>query len=360
MFVASLNLDLFFKKVFSNKRVAKKFLEDLLSVKITEIELLTVDNKLTDDSVFVKFDFRCKIRGQYVVIEMQQQYKIDVIKRFYLYHSVSTALQLEVLKSVNYTRPNGEDYTEKNYSGLEPVITLIWMVDDMLGFDEDFIVYSTLPEVSKDFIKDDDLWAKPLDEILNARKKTLQILNNKTKGLDFFAQNKLIYIFQKNIVKNKRIDLPYFKWFDFAQMSRNRDNKEEDFAQYKKDKDMAEVINRLRKDKLSPDEFKYVSDAPMFELFWERMRQEHDAELKRRNKLEAAQSLKLEKAKAEKEKAEAEKEKEASRAESFENIFLEQIKAHLQEGGTIQSIPEKLKINIELASKLVALIQAGN
>ena len=84
----------------------KKFLEDLLGVKITEIKLLSVENKLTDASVTVKFDFRCKIHGQYVVIEMQQKYKVDVIKRFYLYQAVATALQLETLKPNAATKIN--------------------------------------------------------------------------------------------------------------------------------------------------------------------------------------------------------------------------------------------------------------
>jgi predicted transposase/invertase (TIGR01784 family) len=100
MYAAPLNLDLFFKKVFSNRRVAKRFLEDLLGKKITEIKLLNIENKITDGAVTVKFDFRCKINGQYIVIEMQQKYKIDVVKRFYLYQAVSTALQLETLKPV--------------------------------------------------------------------------------------------------------------------------------------------------------------------------------------------------------------------------------------------------------------------
>jgi Helicobacter pylori protein of unknown function (DUF874) len=374
MFVASLNLDLFFKKVFSNKRVAKKFLEDLLGVKITEIELLTVDNKLTDDSVFVKFDFRCKIEGQYVVIEMQQRYKVDVIKRFYMYHAVSTTLQLETLKPITLRKPNGETYTEKNYSGLEPVITLIWMVDDMLGFEEDFIVYSTLPEVARDFITDAKLWQKPLDDILEERKQMLHILGNKTKGLDFLAQNRLIYIFQKNIVKNKRIDLPYYKWFDFASMSRNPNNKEEDFIQYIKDKDMAELINRLRKDKLSPDEFKYVSDYPKHELYWERLRQDHEAELERRTKLETAQRLKTEqekqraeqeKQRAEQEKQRAEQEKqraeqEKQRADLLQNALLKSIKILLQQGGTIHTISEELDISVEEISKMITKIQEDN
>jgi hypothetical protein len=54
MFVASLNLDLFFKKVFSNKRIAKHFLQDLLGVKTTEFEYLKIDNKVTNESAIVK------------------------------------------------------------------------------------------------------------------------------------------------------------------------------------------------------------------------------------------------------------------------------------------------------------------
>ena len=63
MYLAPLNVDWFFKKVFSDKRIAKSFLQDLLGVKITEITLLATDYKLSDDAVLVRFDFRCKING---------------------------------------------------------------------------------------------------------------------------------------------------------------------------------------------------------------------------------------------------------------------------------------------------------
>lgn len=55
MFVASLNLDVFFKKVFSNKKIAKNFLQDFFNVKITEIKLLATDHKVTDDATLVRF-----------------------------------------------------------------------------------------------------------------------------------------------------------------------------------------------------------------------------------------------------------------------------------------------------------------
>jgi hypothetical protein len=347
MFVASLNLDLFFKKVFSNKRLAKKFLQDILGVKITEIQLLNVENKVTDASVTVRFDFRCKINGQYCIIEMQQKYKIDVIKRFFLYHSVSTALQLETLKAIKVTKLNGETYTEKNYSSLEPVITLIWMVDDMLGFEEDFIAYSTLPEASVNFIKNTDLWKESLENILKEREKTLKIIENKTKGLDFFAKNRLIYVFQKNIVKNKNITLPYFKWFDFANMSRNPENKEEDFLNYKNDKDMAEVIARLRKDKLPPDEFKYVSDLMSYEILMVRKDEDHKVAMARQQKHAHERELKIV-ALADQERQKADQERQKAN-----HVKLKLVKMLLAQGATIMSIAETLEINVDEATALV-------
>lgn len=363
MFVASLNLDLFFKKVFSNKRIAKKFLESLLGISITEIKLLSVDNKLTDDAVLVKFDFRCKIHGKYVVIEMQQKYKVDVVKRFYLYHTLGTALQLETLKPITVTKPNGETYTEKNYSGIEPVITIIWMVDDKLGFDDDYVVFTTLPEAAKDFIDDDNLWEQPLEKILEARKKTLNILHNKTKGLDFFSQNRIIYVLQKNIVKNNQVGLPYFKYFDFASISQRRDNKEEDFFKYKDDKDMAEVINRLRKDKLTSEEFKYVSDLYNYEIFLARKDQDHKKNMARQkkrlekialdNQLEMMKKAELEKMVAiEQEKQKVEQEKQKAKL-----LQIKLAKMLLLQGETTAIIAETLEISLKEALELIERIE---
>ncbi len=357
MFVASLNLDLFFKKVFSNKRIAKHFLEDLLGVTITEIKFLSIENKITDDAVTVKFDFRCKIRGQYVVIEMQQKYKVDVIKRFYLYHAVSTALQLEALKPIAVIKPDGETYTEKNYSTLEPVITIIWMVDDMLGFDEDYIAYTTLPEATKDFITDKNLWGNDLDTILAERKKVLKIIENDTKGLDFFTKNRLIYIFQKNIVKNKRINLPYYKWFDFATKSRNVNNKEEDFTHYKNDKDMAEVINRLRKDKLTTEEADYASAFMSFEVAFERMRQEKEADHKQIRKIEReihkAEQVLLK----EREERIKEREERIKAEEEKQLLQIKMIKMLMQQGTSLPAIAEILGISLEETNELVKKMQ---
>lgn len=94
MYLAPLNYDRFFKKVFSDKAIAQQFLEDFLDTKIEEIELLKEKHKVTDDASIVEFDFRCKINGAYIIIDMQQWYKMDMVKRFYLYHSLAAIRKL--------------------------------------------------------------------------------------------------------------------------------------------------------------------------------------------------------------------------------------------------------------------------
>jgi hypothetical protein len=347
MFVAPLNLDVFFKKAFSNRKIAKNFLQDFFGVKITEIKLLRTDYKITDDATIVRFDYRCKINGKYVVIEMQQKYKTDVNKRFYLSHCLGTALQLEDLEPKIITKLNGETYTEKNYGGLEPVITLIWMVDDSLNFKEDFIAFTTLPEAAKDFITDENLWNQPLDAILAERKKTLKILNNNTKDLDFFSKNRLIYAFQKNIIANKLIT-KYFKWFDFAQKSRNINNVKEDFSQYNNDDVMAEVIKRLKKDSLSTEEYKFVSDMPLYEAYYqlemEEITKKAEAKLKRIE-------LKAQKAEVKANEAEV-------KANEANQTLLKGIENLLKRGDTIESIAELLMRSVEDITALVAQINA--
>ena len=102
---------------------------------------MRLDNRVTDDARAVVFDFRCKIEGSYVIIDMQQWYKSDVVYRFYTYHCLSTVLQLEDLPVKQILLSNGKFKEVKNYSSLEPVITLIWMVDDNLGSTDDYVGY---------------------------------------------------------------------------------------------------------------------------------------------------------------------------------------------------------------------------
>ncbi|NJN34475.1 MAG: hypothetical protein HC817_09705 [Saprospiraceae bacterium] len=367
MYLVPLNLDYFFKKVFSDKHIAARFLEDLLSVSITAIEYLDLENKITNESVVVKFDFRCKIDGRYVIIEMQQTYKTDVIKRFYMYHSVSTALQLESLKPLTVTKNDGKKYLEKNYSTLEPVLTLVWMVDDVLGFEEDIVAFTMLPEDAKDFITDENLWKKPLNDILEERKKVLKILKNETKGLDFLTENKVIYIFQKNIVRNRRVNLAYYKWFDFASKSRNKNNEESDFEEYKKDKDMAEMIKRLKKKDLTKQEADFATSFLRFEIAMEQMRQEKDADRKELQKIneerlrERKERMKerKERMKAEQEKTKAEQEK--TKAEQEKQLLqIKVLKMMMNQEVSLSVLAETLGITAEETTELIKKLQNMN
>lgn len=90
MLLAPLNYDRFFKKIFSDEKIAKRFLEDFLGIKIQEIEVLPVDQKLTNEASPLKFDYRCKVDGQYLIIDMQQWYKQDIIQLFHLHFPLAS------------------------------------------------------------------------------------------------------------------------------------------------------------------------------------------------------------------------------------------------------------------------------
>jgi hypothetical protein len=88
MYLAPLNYDRFFKKIFSDLDIAKRFLEDFLDTKIEMIEMIKNRHAVTDDATYIEFDFRCKIDGAFVIIDMQQWFKADLVQRFYLYHAL--------------------------------------------------------------------------------------------------------------------------------------------------------------------------------------------------------------------------------------------------------------------------------
>ena len=270
MFLAPLNYDRFFKKVFSDENIAKKFLEDFLEVEIEDFEFLKEKHKITDDAQIVEFDFRCKIKGNYVIIDMQQWYKPDITQRFYVYHAIGTGLQLDKLPTKGIVESEKPKRVReiKDYRKIQPVLTLIWMVDDSLKFDEDFIGFTMTPEIALEFIKNHELWKnKAIEELVCEREKALKIIENDTKDLDFLPKNRLIFMFQKNIVKNKKL-AKYERWFEFAEKTRNENNIEEDFNEYSNDKLFNEMIRRLRKEDLTEDDIKYIKSE---KSIWEKV-----------------------------------------------------------------------------------------
>ncbi len=268
MYFPPLNYARFFRYVFSEKKISKRLLEDFLEVEIEEFEILKEKHRGTDDASMVEFDFRCKIKGSYVIIDLQQWYKQDVIQRFYLYHALNTGLQLEVLppKTISLDTTRTEKKRGKDYRGLEPVMTIIWMVVDSLKFEEDFVSYVMAPQTAIDFIKNQRLWHQPeIVELLKEREKALTVISNEAKGLDFLPKNRLVFMFQRNIVKNKAIK-KYERWFEFAEKTRNEDNKEEEFKEYEDDEIFREMMVRLNRSELTHDDLDYIDRE---KAFWE-------------------------------------------------------------------------------------------
>lgn len=259
MYLAPLNYDRFFRKVFSHTHIAKAFLEDFLDVKIEEITLLERAHLLTNKAMRIEVDFRCKIAGSYIIIDMQQWYKPDVVRRFYLYHCASTALQLEDLPEKKLPIPtNDERAKAKDYRSVEPVLTLVWMVDDSLEFTENLAAYTTAPETLLDFVHNKELWEKnDLADLLANRKIVLQVLENRHKDLHFLQQNRLIFMFQNNIVNDTKFT-KYRRWFEFAEKTRNKKNRSTDFASYKNEEIFKEMMRIILKKSLDAQDLTYI------------------------------------------------------------------------------------------------------
>jgi len=250
MYVAPLNYDRFFKKVFSDVVVAQAFLQDVLDTPVEIIEKLERQNRVSDRATVVEFNFRCRIGGQNVVVEMQQCYKPSVVKRFYLYHSLQTVLQLDPLYDIAKRKKEQETKIEEiekkrkldlDYSNLDPVLTLIWMVHDRLGFEENFMPFVLTPEPVREFLAS-KLWdtTTNINALQDERKRISGLLENDTKNMHFLAKNRLVFMFQKNIINdikkysknNENILINptgFQRWFEFAELSLNKENTKDEF-----------------------------------------------------------------------------------------------------------------------------------
>jgi len=258
--LAPLNYDRFFKKVFSDLRIAKRFLEDFLDITIETIEFLPTKKNITDDSQFVEFDFRCQIDNNYIIIEMQQWYKPDVVQRFFVYHALGSALQLETMPKKLIPTLDGKTRSVHDYRELIPTITIVWMVHDCMGFEQDYVSYILTPEYIREFVEDGNNWnTKRLDEILEKRKQILKMINNSYDELDFFVKNKLIYVFQKNIVNNN-VYSKYFNWFELAEKTLKKIHDKFAYNAYLKDEILTEVIRRLTQEMQESESETYIKN----------------------------------------------------------------------------------------------------
>lgn len=308
MEILPLNYDRYFKKIFSDTEISKQFLEDFLDIEIAEITLLDKDFNVTNTSRELRFDFRCKDANQHFIVEMQQWHKYDMVKRFFLYHCSNTVLQLEKMPQVKRTvfdYKTGK-YVEKkikDYSTLTPAITILWFVDESFFDDEAYIAFSILPDELKNFVKNESLWENLLDnkigdvkKLYYERKKLAEWLAKKEKNLDFLQENKMIYAFQPQVIKNSP-DSRYYRWFDFAEKSKNKENKKTDFTDYEDDAVFSKLLRLLSVSFVPEPE---LHEAEQFcknnkiyvdqqNLFYERARDEYRREYK--EKLESKERV---------------------------------------------------------------------
>ena len=370
MYLAPLNYDRFFQRVFSDPRIAKLFLEALLGVKIESIELIHRKNKVTDDAAFTEFDFRCKIDGQYVIIEMQQAYKSDVVKRFYLYFCTNTSLQSENIPTKIVPSGMEKSYKTKDYNLLEPSITIIWMANDPLGFTDDIVGYSLFPEMANDFIRNETLWTpQNLPQLLKSRQELLKKMNNNAKGLGFLTENRLIYAFQSNIVKNKALMTPYYEWFDFAEKTRNKNNQESDFSSFKNKPVFMEVIEKLKTTTFEEDDWVYMEKNDEYYEgvaryqagVWREAREETMREalivVRREARIEVDAFIQAAKQQAEQEKVKAEQD-----AQKFELALVAQqmltVRKCLKRGDLQEAIMDFMEIDLPALTHILEQITA--
>jgi hypothetical protein len=94
-------------------------------------------------------------------------------------------------------------------------------------------------------------------------------LSNSTKNLDFLQENKLIYAFQQNIVKNKKLT-KYLRWFEFAEKTSDKRNEKSWFEEYMKDEVFVEIASRINTDSFITPDWQYIEDYNRYEEQLER------------------------------------------------------------------------------------------
>ena len=204
-----------------------------------------------------------------------------------MYHAANTVLQLEDLPTIQPTK----EKKVKDYRPLMPVKTLIWLVDDSLKLKDDFLSHQLLPSNLLTFILDDQQWqANSWSEAQATRNQLLQLLDNKAKNLPFLRSNQLIFAFQRNIVKNKKLK-PYAKWFEFAQKTRNENNQKEDFDIYTTDDIFSEMIRKLSHKSLDAEDFSFIKYYRLLEGQKDVWEQQYKEEGEQKRTIEMARTM---------------------------------------------------------------------
>jgi hypothetical protein len=90
--------------------------------------------------------------------------------------------------------------------------------------------------------------------------------------LDFLPKNRLIYVFQKNIIRNaanEKTARRYTAWFELAEASKNKKNQKSDFEKFENDELFSDLMRRIGKEILTEDDFSYIVN---YEEYTERVK----------------------------------------------------------------------------------------
>ena len=152
-------------------------------------------------------------------------------------------------------------------------------------------------------------------------------------------ENKLIYAFQKNIVKNAKYT-KYYEWFEFAERSLKKDNTEADFEKYNNNDVFLEMMHRLKAGTMTNE------DADLIVLYNEFIHTVDDLEeaiKQEKQRAEKAQKqLRTEKQRAE--EAQKQLQTEKQRAETQKQQRLIAAKAMKNDGMPIGQIARYLNL----------------
>ncbi|MCP4106256.1 MAG: hypothetical protein GY749_12070, partial [Desulfobacteraceae bacterium] len=154
---------------------------------------------------------------------------------------------------------------------------------------DDCISYVMTPEIVTEFVRNEKLWHQPeIVSLLEERAKVIKIMSNDTKDIDFLASNRLMFAFQKNIVKNRKIR-KYVRWFEFAEKTRNTDNTREDFSEFSGDRVFDEIMIRLDKTALTQEDLEYIRNE---KESWEEVRRYESGHFEEGRKRGAKEGIK--------------------------------------------------------------------
>ena len=93
--------------------------------------------------------------------------------------------------------------------------------------------------------------------MLTERQRVLALADKRTKHLDFLAQNRLIFLFQRNIVAQMPT-ARYTRWFKFAEKSHHKENTAADFVEFQGDAVFEEIMRRLNQSAWTADDVEYI------------------------------------------------------------------------------------------------------